>query len=98
MYWCTDTMARSIYQYRNRPPTGPETTSRDTAFFIKQPVGFSDFPKEVQYIFRPYYRQSLTLYISDSSFTSFLDQKDGKYSLVQTAHFWRAFLLLGEAY
>lgn len=47
LYWCTYTMPRSIYNYRNRPPTGPETTARDTSLYLKQPMGFSDFPKEI---------------------------------------------------
>ncbi|MCO5589702.1 hypothetical protein L7F22_043670 [Adiantum nelumboides] len=47
LYWCTDTMARSIYNYRNREqPTGslPRT---DPNLYINQPFGMSDFPFEI---------------------------------------------------
>lgn len=47
LWWCTDTMPRSIYPYRNRPPSGVEGATGDASLYIKQPVGFSDFPQEV---------------------------------------------------
>lgn len=40
-------MSRSIYNYRNRPQTGPESAGSDLKLYIRQPIGFSDFPKEV---------------------------------------------------
>lgn len=47
LYWCTDTMPRSIYNYRNRPPVTGQLPVTDPALNIKQPFGMSDFPFEV---------------------------------------------------
>lgn len=48
LWWCTDTMSRSIYLYRNRnSKAGPSGPTGDPALNIKQPWGFSDFPYEV---------------------------------------------------
>lgn len=49
LYWCTDTMPRSIYSYRNRPPVTGQMPVMNHAYDLKQPFGMSDFPYEVSY-------------------------------------------------
>ncbi|CAD6976472.1 unnamed protein product [Tilletia controversa] len=47
LWWCTDTMPRSLYPYRNRPPLGVQSVIARPENFIKCPTGHSDFPKEI---------------------------------------------------
>ncbi|KAL9931934.1 hypothetical protein V8E36_009249 [Tilletia maclaganii] len=47
LWWCTGTMARSLYPYRNRPPLGVQTVIARPENFITVPTGHSDFPKEI---------------------------------------------------
>ncbi|PWN36302.1 alpha/beta-hydrolase [Meira miltonrushii] len=47
LYWCTDTMARSIYNYRNRVQPSGSLPRTDPNLYINQPFGMSDFPFEV---------------------------------------------------
>ncbi|KAK0538059.1 hypothetical protein OC842_001406 [Tilletia horrida] len=47
LWWCTDTMPRSLYPYRNRPPLGVQAVIALPENYIRCPVGHSDFPKEI---------------------------------------------------
>ncbi|KAE8228758.1 hypothetical protein CF326_g6299 [Tilletia indica] len=47
LWWCTDTMPRSLYPYRNRPPLGAQSVIGRPENFIKCPTGHSDHPKEI---------------------------------------------------
>ncbi|PWN24632.1 alpha/beta-hydrolase [Jaminaea rosea] len=46
-YFLTETMSRSIYSYRNRPPGGPVPQSGLKENYLSLPVGFSDAPFEL---------------------------------------------------
>ncbi|KAK0546345.1 hypothetical protein OC861_005310 [Tilletia horrida] len=47
LWWLTDTMGRSLYPYRNRPPLGVQTVIGLPENYIRVPTGHSDFPKEI---------------------------------------------------
>jgi hypothetical protein len=47
LWWCTETMPRSLYPYRNRPPAGQQSIVSRRENFIKVPTGYSDNPQDV---------------------------------------------------
>ncbi|KDN35817.1 alpha/beta-hydrolase, partial [Tilletiaria anomala UBC 951] len=47
LWWCTGTMARSLYPYRNRPATGVSAAISRPENFIKAPTGYSNSPYEL---------------------------------------------------
>ncbi|TKY89078.1 hypothetical protein EX895_001609 [Sporisorium graminicola] len=47
LYETTDTIAGSFYPYRNRDPRGPSEVASNPNNFVKQPTGYSSFPKEI---------------------------------------------------
>lgn len=83
-------MPRSIYNYRNRPPTGPESAGSDPKLYIRQPIGYSDFPKEVsRKEFAHFFLQgihTIGAYVStffiDCTISSILDQTDSQCQMV----------------
>ena len=49
MWWCTDTMPRSIYPYRNRPIRTVQTLKEmQQEMFVKVPTGLTNNPKEIR--------------------------------------------------
>ncbi|KAJ5289069.1 hypothetical protein N7478_002099 [Penicillium angulare] len=47
LYWLTETFPRSIYTYRQNYPPPPIPGANDPRWYIKKPLGFSHFPKEL---------------------------------------------------
>ncbi|KAJ5768455.1 hypothetical protein N7533_001038 [Penicillium manginii] len=49
LYWLTDTIARSIYNYRQvrQLPPSPVAAANEPRWYIKVPFGYSAFPKEL---------------------------------------------------
>ncbi|CAG8300740.1 unnamed protein product [Penicillium salamii] len=47
LYWFTDTFPRAIYTYRQNYPPPPIPAANEPRWYIKKPLGFSSFPKEL---------------------------------------------------
>lgn len=47
LYWLTDTIARSIYTYRQNYPPPAVPAANQPRWFIEKPFGFSSFPMEL---------------------------------------------------
>ncbi|KAJ6031115.1 hypothetical protein N7540_001847 [Penicillium herquei] len=47
LYWLTETFPRAIYTYRQNYPPPPIPAANDPRWYIKKPMGFSSFPREL---------------------------------------------------
>ena len=61
LYETTDTIAGSFYSYRNRHLQGLSQTASDPHHYIRQPTGYSSFPKEVIQAPRSFVEASVNL-------------------------------------